>query len=213
VYAYLRRRGYGREDASDITQDFLADVMISRDLVGKADRARGRFRSFLLRSLENHLVDRHRKSVTVRRGGETITLPQDPELLELVEPDPADDPGTAFERQWSASLLSAAIELVERDCRGDGAALQWRAFEARVLRPIRNGGKPASVEAVMDEVGARSRQELYSMLQTVKRRLQRTLRQLVAETLDEFATESDIDDEVGNLYRSLGPGWDAAATP
>ena len=48
VYCYLRRKGYDNEQAKDLTQDFFHEVVLSRDLVRRADQSKGRFRSFLL---------------------------------------------------------------------------------------------------------------------------------------------------------------------
>ena len=43
VYVYARRRGFGPEDAEDLTQSFFAHILAT-SFVGKADPARGRFR-------------------------------------------------------------------------------------------------------------------------------------------------------------------------
>lgn len=43
VYAYLRRRGFGRHDAQDLTQDFFAALM-EKGFLRTVDRQRGRFR-------------------------------------------------------------------------------------------------------------------------------------------------------------------------
>ena len=47
VYCYLRRHGYGNEEAKDLTQDFFHEVVLGRDLFQRADKSQGRFRSFL----------------------------------------------------------------------------------------------------------------------------------------------------------------------
>ena len=46
LYAYIRRRGHGPEQARDLTQDFFARAL-EKGLLAEADPARGRFRSFL----------------------------------------------------------------------------------------------------------------------------------------------------------------------
>src|SRR5437016_13873496 len=54
LYAYVRRRGYSPHDAQDLTQGFFARLL-QRDAMAKVDRAKGKFRSFLLASM-NHFL-------------------------------------------------------------------------------------------------------------------------------------------------------------
>src|SRR5881396_1870083 len=54
LYAYVRRRGHSPEDARDLTQSFFASLL-EKKYLERADRERGRFRTFLLSSLENFL--------------------------------------------------------------------------------------------------------------------------------------------------------------
>ncbi|MBE3124006.1 MAG: hypothetical protein IMZ65_04310, partial [Planctomycetes bacterium] len=59
VYCWLRRKGYGNEAAKDLTQGFFHEVVVKRGLVAKADRARGRFRAFLLTALRRYATSVH----------------------------------------------------------------------------------------------------------------------------------------------------------
>ena len=61
VYAYIRKTGRSVHEASDLTQGFICDVMIARRLAASADSERGRFRTLLLCSLKNYLVQEHRR--------------------------------------------------------------------------------------------------------------------------------------------------------
>src|SRR6516162_11199238 len=51
LYGFARRRGYGPEDAQDLVQGFFAHL-IERRALRRADRSKGRFRSFLLASFQ-----------------------------------------------------------------------------------------------------------------------------------------------------------------
>ncbi|MBN1346315.1 MAG: hypothetical protein JXQ73_26745, partial [Phycisphaerae bacterium] len=51
VYCYVRRRGFGNEDAKDLTQEFFSS-WLQRDVFGRVDPSRGRFRSFMLACLD-----------------------------------------------------------------------------------------------------------------------------------------------------------------
>src|SRR5207249_4411965 len=72
LYAYVRRRGNSPEDAQDLTQSFFASLL-EKKYLERADRGRGRFRTFLLSSLENFLHnEKDRASAQKRGGGHTL---------------------------------------------------------------------------------------------------------------------------------------------
>src|SRR5262245_33974791 len=56
VNAYIRRTGYGVADAEDLTQQFFARFL-QKGHYRQAERARGRFRNFLLMSLKHFLIN------------------------------------------------------------------------------------------------------------------------------------------------------------
>src|SRR3982074_3060591 len=68
LYAYLRRRGYGEHDAQDLTQGFFAHLF-KRDWMQSVAREKGRFRSFLLASLNYFLADQRDRAIAQKRGG------------------------------------------------------------------------------------------------------------------------------------------------
>ena len=81
IYCYLRRKGYDNESAKDLTQGFLHKVVLDRDLVHKADKIRGRFRTLLLTALNRYLVNVKESETTRTR------IPQDKLVsLDMVDP-------------------------------------------------------------------------------------------------------------------------------
>ena len=199
VYAFLRRSGRRAEEAEDLTQGFLSEVMLRRDLIGRADPERGRFRSFLLAALRRFVIDSHRRAQREAAGRQTF-LPEDPDELKAAEPAPAHDPSTAFERQWAAAAFDEALRRTEESCRHDGMERQWRAFEARVRRPLVHGCESAPIELLLEELPAREPQEIYDMIHTIKRKLRAMIHEVVAETVEDPA---DVDHELGELRRHL----------
>src|SRR5215467_2189020 len=73
LYAFIRRRGYPVEQAQDLTQEFFASVLEKR-YIDRADRNKGRFRTFLLSSLTHFLFDEVDRRNALKRGGSQITL-------------------------------------------------------------------------------------------------------------------------------------------
>ena len=68
LYAFARRRGLDREEAGDLVQGFLADLIERGDLT-KADPSRGRFRSFLRTACSHFLSHAREHDRALKRGG------------------------------------------------------------------------------------------------------------------------------------------------
>src|SRR6266853_2189172 len=67
IFSFVRGRGYSIEDAQDLTQDFFVAIL-KNEWLHNADRNRGRFRSLLLKSLQNFLINAAEKTHTRKRG-------------------------------------------------------------------------------------------------------------------------------------------------
>ena len=62
IFTFVCARGYCIEDAQDLTQDFFVTIL-KKNWLQHADRNRGRFRSLLLRSLQNFLINAAEKKI------------------------------------------------------------------------------------------------------------------------------------------------------
>lgn len=136
LYVYLRKRGENHEDASDSVQGFLAFVFTSGFFL-HVEREGGRFRSYLLRSLERWRSRQARHENALKRGGNIQHVP----LEELETMSRAELPGAesnaerSYDRQWAVEIVGRAIASVRADyARRDRTA--W--FET--LRPSLPGG-------------------------------------------------------------------------
>jgi len=76
LYAYVRRRGYDVDAALDLTQGFFVSLL-ERGSLGTVDPALGRFRAFLLASM-NHFLANERESdaALTRKRPVNPTLPR-----------------------------------------------------------------------------------------------------------------------------------------
>src|SRR6202790_2656756 len=81
LYIFARRRGYSPDDAQDLTQGFFLHVVENRALTG-VDRLKGKFRSFLLASFQNHLSDAGDRVRRLKRGGDKEFVELDAEEAE-----------------------------------------------------------------------------------------------------------------------------------
>ena len=112
VYLYVRRRfQLTPADAEDMVQGFFMQVLESQRLAS-FDPERGRFRTYLMRSLTNFTIDRHRASTAQKRGGHLVELSEAEDLLAA---SPDTDPEAAFERDWVKQVMSlSVVRLTER---------------------------------------------------------------------------------------------------
>lgn len=196
VYAFIRAKGFAHHDASDLTQDFLAEVLVGRDLISRADPLRGRFRSFIKSALRNFLIDQHRRSSTKRAAPSSAIVSVDaaPEAADAAHTDAG--PTEAFDRQWAAAVLAMTIERTEAACKQDGLDQQWAAFKAVILGPLTARVKAPSLDELAQRLGASNASQVSNMIQTVKRRFRRILQQVVAETVSD---PSEVQDEIAAL--------------
>lgn len=124
LYAYVRRRGYGHEDAQDLTQAFLLQLL-ERQSLARVDRNKGRFRSFLLAALNYFLADERSRASARKRGGGQPIFSLDAQTAEQryrLEPVDLLSPDKVFERQWALALLDQVLGRLEQEYRLAGKA-------------------------------------------------------------------------------------------
>jgi len=121
LYYFVRRRGYNEQDAQDLTQGFFARLL-EKGSIEAADRARGRFRTFLLTALQNYLTNEwDRANRQKRGGGQQILSLEHPESAEagyqLLPPDTA-SPDQLYERRWAQAVLEAVLRRLRQEFDG-----------------------------------------------------------------------------------------------
>jgi RNA polymerase sigma-70 factor (ECF subfamily) len=197
LYAFLRRRGHNHEQAQDLTQAFLARL-VHKHQIPKADPVRGRFRTFLLSSLENFARSHHRDAHAEKRGGlvEMVSL----ELKtadERYSTEPVDDlsPDRFYEKQWAGALLQSVLVNLRQEFTTGGRQELFDALEPHLWgdddsTPYAGIGKTLNMTVVAIRV----------TLHRLRQRFQDLLRLEVAHTIDDPAA---VDDELRQLRRAL----------
>src|SRR5580692_1766015 len=111
VYVYVRRQIADVHEAQDLTQAFFTQLL-EKNILGVAQPSRGRFRSFLLTSVRNFLLNERDKQKTQKRGGGhkllALDFRQEESKLSL-EPADTVTPERLFERQWVLALLDQVM--------------------------------------------------------------------------------------------------------
>lgn len=197
LYAFVRRRGHGAEDARDLVQGFFARFLEKADL-GSLDPARGRFRSYLLASILNWLADERERASAQKRGGGLAPIPIDFGAAdERYRMDPSHDltPERLFDRQWALTLLELSLARVEKEYVSTG---KKDLFEA--LKPALQG---RSKDAPLAELAARLDSTEGAVKVAVHRLRQRFRDALRAEIAETVTTEEQIEEEIRDLFRAL----------
>jgi RNA polymerase sigma-70 factor (ECF subfamily) len=123
VFAMVRMRGVPEQDAHDVTQSFFLHVMDAMPLV-RADRARGRFRTFLLGILHHFLLHERRGRTAIKRGGGAALE----ELHEETAPAIAPTECEVFDREWALAVMNRAVERARGECVEKGR--NWDVFKS-----------------------------------------------------------------------------------
>lgn len=196
VYAYLRRKGLIQADAEDLTQGFFQEIVLGRNLVGKADPARGRFRTYLLTALERYLKDVYRAQTRSKRRPAGKTFPWDDfDNSLLAEKTASLTPEQAFQYAWLSELLNCVITEVQEECLSSNIPLHWQIFCERLLHPIINNQTALSLPEICQKYAIESESRASNMVITVKRRLRKVLeRRLRQYAIANGEMEQEISD-------------------
>jgi len=122
LFAYIRRKGHNPEDAEDLTQAFFAQLL-EKNSLARATPSRGRFRSFLLTSLQNFLTHEWERARAAKRGGGKPLLPWDElsgESRYALEPGLDLPPDKIFEQRWAATLFQKALAGLQKEMSSAG---------------------------------------------------------------------------------------------
>lgn len=203
VRDFLTARGLAPEEAEDVTQDFFAGLVKSGGW-HTADRARGKFRSFLLGALERTLTERRRRRMAQKRGGGGAAMSLE-ELADAgIEPAEAED-DLRFDAAWAERVLEVAMDVLEREL-----AEQGRGEEFAVLVPFlgASAGNAANdtAAAVLGISPAAAKTKIF--------RLRQRFRDcILAEVSRTVETPHEAEQEMSYLFAVLSqPGFDLAVT-
>jgi RNA polymerase sigma-70 factor (ECF subfamily) len=198
LYAYARRRGSSPPDAQDLTQAFFARLL-ERHWLERADRERGRFRTFLLTAMSRFLSDEWDKHRSQKRGDGAVHLSLEFETAESRyshEPADGSTPEKCFERQWALTLLDTVLQRLRQEYEQEGNHDLFLA-----LHPTLIGARTAQPYADL----ARALQMTEGAVKVAVHRLRKRYRELLrAEIADTLSQDEDVDEELGHLFAVLG---------
>ena len=198
LYTFLRRRGFSPSDAQDLIQGFFANLL-QQNVLRRADRGKGRLRTFLLGSLEHYLANEYDRARTLKRGGGQ-------RIVSMAEHQAETEAALAathhlgvtgsYDQAWAVALVNRSWEKLQ-----DTLATEGQARWLEELKPFLIGGETAPPRP--QEVATRlnvSVDTLRSALRRLRERYRELIRLEVARTV---VNPAEIDDELSYLYRLL----------
>jgi len=197
LYVYVRRKGYSAADAQDLTQEFFSQLL-SKDYLNIADRNRGKFRSFLLGSLEHFLAREWNKARAQKRGGGRSHFSLDEKDAEnryLIEPAHALTPDKVFDRRWATTLLDQAMAQLRDECISDGKGDLFR--KVQYLLPGERGA--ASYAQIAADLNT-SEDAIKMAVHRLRGRYGELVRAEIAQTV---ATPQEAQEELRHLLAVL----------
>jgi RNA polymerase sigma-70 factor (ECF subfamily) len=196
VYVYFRSRAGSIHDAEDLTQGFFETLISSRGLE-KADRERGRLRSFLITQAKRFQIDEWRKSAARKRGGDLVQVPLDTASVEafFFSGTQVLSDELLYDRSWAYAVLAAVSESLLARYEESGKLQLYHAIKGC----LEGDGKYQAGAELADELEM-TPEALRSAVFRLRRQFRECLTAEVQKTCDH---EDEVHEEIAFLCRIL----------
>ena len=198
LYSYIRRRGYSMEDAKDLTQEFFARF-IEKEYLKDVDASKGKFRSFLLASVNHFLSNERDRANALKRGGGISVIPFDfvaaEERLVCVHGREL-SPEKLYDRAWAMALLESVLTRLRNEYTESGKAALFNRLKGTLTG---EGGHLAYRELGV-ELGL-SEGAVKVAVHRLRHRYRDFLLEEISQTLDEGES---LEEELQYLFSAIG---------
>lgn len=197
IYAFIRRRGFDRCNAEDLTQSFFA-YLLEKEMLKKVNQQKGKFRSFLLAALTNFLANEWDKQQTLKRGGQRQIISLDEIIGEdhyVHEPIETLTPEMLFERSWAFTLLKRVLVRLKQEYTAMGKQMLFARLEPELTREVTPGVYATLAAELNMSEGA-----VKVALHRLRRRFGELLRSEIAHTV---SGPAEVDEEIRHLFAAF----------
>jgi RNA polymerase sigma factor (sigma-70 family) len=197
LFAFIRSRGHGADEARDLVQEYFARLLEGRVLAA-ADPAKGRFRTFLIADCIRFLSHQRARALALKRGGNRRFLTIDRATAEqryAFEPSSELTPEQIYDRAWTVTLLDEVLTKLRAEYQRDGRDAVFERLK-EVLTAEQNSVPYATIAA---ELGV-TEGAVQVAVHRLRRRYGAFLRREIAATLSD---PSEVEDEIRALFAAL----------
>lgn len=180
-------------------------MMLETNWLQHADPNRGRFRSLLLKSLQNFMNNAAEKSPTRKRGGEVKFVSWDEWMAEApsklsISAQTVDSLSTErlFDLRWAVTVVEQALRRLREECEGNGRLRLFDALSSHLIAE-RSEVSYANLSTSLGVAETAVKKQLHNLRQ----RYRWLLRDEVAHTVENPA---DVEDEIRHLCAALSAG-------
>jgi RNA polymerase sigma-70 factor (ECF subfamily) len=197
LYAFIRRQGHRADEAQDLTQE-LFTRLLETDFLGSVDRAKGKFRSFLLACCKHFLANQRDRANAQKRGGDRELISVDFNLAESrygLEPAHTLTPDKLFERRWALTLLDQVLTRLRDEFIQAG---RGKLFDH--LKVFLTGEKSKHPYSQVAQELRMSEGTIKVTVHRLRRRYRELLREEIGRTVDD---PGQVEDELRELFAVL----------
>jgi RNA polymerase sigma factor (sigma-70 family) len=209
IFAYICRRGYSTQDAEDLAQDFFTSLL-QGPLLQRSDPERGRFRSLLLKALQDFLGHATEKLDAQKRGGGVKFVSWDDWMAEApsqlsisAQALNSWSPDQLFDLRWAATVVEQALRRLREECE---SKRRLRLFETLSIY-LTTDRADVSYHNLATTLGI-TESAVKKQLHNLRRRYRWLICEEVAQTVE---NPSDVEGEIRHLCATLAAGTEAAA--
>jgi RNA polymerase sigma-70 factor (ECF subfamily) len=180
------------QDAEDVVQEFLADL-VTRQTFEKAERDRGRLRSFLLAGHRQQIADWYRRQTTKRSGGgmQFTTIEEATPFLAVDQ----QSPDKLFDKKWAETIRDAVLHQLRTKWCSAGKGNQFSILEPFTFQQLDTKERASLAESLGTSAG-----NVSVMLTRMRREFATHVRALVVQTVSDF---DEIEDELREIGLTL----------
>jgi len=194
VVAFLRCELLDADEAREMSHAFFAE-MLEGGTIATAERERGRFRSYLLGAVKHFLSRQREAAQRQKRGGGAVLASLDDEEAQEVADAGQTAPDRAFDRQWALTVLSRALNELQRECEAEGKAAVFETLQPWLTGDAAHGDQQELAASLGMNLNS-----LKSQIHRLKQRFRALVKAEIAATLDEGGS---IEEEMVVLFATL----------